>query len=101
MTPEGSPFTRSVTYSPDNKPEIDPCRPFCLCLDNPNDVALDTVSQYTILPVEGIITIRPGGPAVAVDKRTPRGADAAGSLHGSGNARVKISAGDGDEAEIE
>lgn len=46
-------------------------------------------------------TIKPGGPTVAVDKRTPRGADVIVSLQDSGTDRVKTSVGGGDEAGFE
>lgn len=101
ITPEGSPLTKAVTYSPDCNPDIDPCRPFCPYFDSPSDVALDTVSQYTTFPVEGIMIIRPGGPVAAVDKNIPRGACLVEPLQDSGNGRVNTSAGESDDVDIE
>jgi hypothetical protein len=87
--------------SPESKFGTEPWRPVCFCLGRPNDAALETVSQYIIFPDWRITTIKPGTPAVAVDRRTPRGGMLLGSLHGSGMERVKVSEGDGDEAGTE
>jgi hypothetical protein len=54
-----------------------------------------------IFPVEGMITSKPGYSPVAVDNRTPSGTAPFGSLHDSGIDTVKVSDGDGEEADTE
>lgn len=97
MTPDGSQFMISVACSPVSSPDTNPWIPFCFCLDKPRDAALDTVSQYMILPVDGIMTRSPGHSPVAVDNRTPRGTVPYGSRHESGIGTVKVSEGEGVE----
>lgn len=92
IIPDGSELITSFACSPENMPEIDPWIPLCLFSDNPSDAALGTASQYTILPVEGIMTNSPGGPAVAVDRKVPRGTGPPSFRHVSGNGTAKTPA---------
>lgn len=101
IIPEGSQFMISVAYSPESRPGVNPWIPFCLCRDNPSDAALDTVSQYMILPVDGMITRRPGCSPVAVDSKTPSGAVPFGSLLDSGIDILNVSEGNGAEVGTE
>lgn len=87
--------------SPESRLGIDPWMVFCFCLARPSDAAHETVSQYIILPVSGVMIINPGSPAVTLDSRIPRGTGPFGSLQGSGMEIVNTSAGEGEEVAIE
>jgi hypothetical protein len=81
-----------MTRSPENMPCMELSTPVCCSRMKSKVAALDIDSQYTIFPLAGITTTRPGSSKAAEGVVSePRGSGSEVYLEGYGREKVNVS----------